>query len=54
MDTKTSDKGAVDRVETTAFGSEQNEAQGFDEMATKRLLRKIDWVLLPFLSLLYL
>lgn len=27
---------------------------GFDIKATKRLLRKIDWKLIPFLSLLYL
>lgn len=29
-------------------------AVGFDEKATKRLLRKIDFVLIPFLALLYL
>jgi hypothetical protein len=27
---------------------------GFDEKATKRLLRKIDYALIPFLALLYL
>ena len=26
----------------------------FDKQATARLLRKIDWTLIPFLSLLYL
>jgi hypothetical protein len=30
------------------------EAQGFDEKATKRLVRKLDWHLIPFLSLIYL
>ena len=30
------------------------ESAGFDERATKKLLRKIDWVLIPFLALLYL
>lgn len=33
------------------------EAQGFtsfDEPATKKLLRKIDWHILPFMSLIYL
>lgn len=27
---------------------------GYDEKATKRLIRKIDWMTLPFLALLYL
>ncbi len=30
------------------------ESQGFDSQATKRLIRKIDWTLVPFLALLYL
>ncbi|KAL8365417.1 hypothetical protein RB595_004292 [Gaeumannomyces hyphopodioides] len=30
------------------------EAQGFDEHATKRLLRKLDWHIIPFMSLIYL
>jgi hypothetical protein len=30
------------------------EAQGFDEKATKKLVRKLDWHLIPFLSLIYL
>ncbi|RYP85757.1 hypothetical protein DL770_004988 [Monosporascus sp. CRB-9-2] len=30
------------------------EAQGFDGPATKRLLRKLDWHLIPFMSLIYL
>ncbi|EON63154.1 hypothetical protein W97_02381 [Coniosporium apollinis CBS 100218] len=31
-----------------------SDSLGFDEKATKRLVRKIDWVLLPFLALLFL
>ena len=30
------------------------EVHGFSKQETKKLLRKIDWVLLPFLALLYL
>jgi hypothetical protein len=30
------------------------ESQGFDERATKKLIRKLDWHLIPFLSLIYL
>lgn len=30
------------------------ETQGFDAAATKKLLRKLDWHLIPFMSLIYL
>lgn len=30
------------------------EPQGFDGLATKRLLSKLDWHLIPFMSLIYL
>lgn len=30
------------------------EAQGYDKNETKRLLRKLDWHLIPFMSLIYL
>lgn len=30
------------------------ELQGYDEHATKKLLRKLDWHLIPFMSLIYL
>jgi hypothetical protein len=30
------------------------EAQGFDASATKKLLRKLDWHIIPFMSLIYL
>jgi hypothetical protein len=30
------------------------EMQGFDAAATKRLLRNLDWHIIPFMSLIYL
>jgi hypothetical protein len=30
------------------------ETQGFDAFATKKLLRKLDWHIIPFMSLIYL
>ncbi len=30
------------------------ESQGFDEARTKKLLRKLDWHIIPFMSLIYL
>jgi hypothetical protein len=33
---------------------ELTESQGFDWSATQRLVRKLDWHLIPFLSLIYL
>lgn len=30
------------------------EAQGYDKAETKRLLRKLDWHLIPYMSLIYL
>lgn len=30
------------------------EVQGYDEHATKKLLRKLDWNIIPFMSLIYL
>jgi hypothetical protein len=41
---ESSSSGLVDLVE----------AQGFEKNATKRLVRKLDWHLIPFLSLIYL
>lgn len=41
MDAKSSDDGHI-------------EAAGFDAAGTKKLLRKIDWTLVPFLAFLYL
>ena len=53
MDARTNEKARVERIENGGV-FEHEEPQGFDKLATKRLVRKIDWVLLPFLSLLYL
>jgi len=33
---------------------DQVELQGFDAQATKKLLRKLDWHIIPFMSLIYL
>lgn len=41
----------VDAVESRSSSSEE---VGYDVKETKKLLRKIDWTLLPFLALLYL
>jgi len=30
------------------------ELQGYDSHATKKLLRKLDWHIIPFMSLIYL
>lgn len=46
-----SQKGDVDMLESVS-GSESE--LGFDEKSTKKLVRKIDYYLVPFLSLLYL
>jgi hypothetical protein len=41
--------------ETFALESgDDAEAQGWDGTATKRLLSKLDWHILPFMSLIYL
>ncbi|KAK6364978.1 hypothetical protein LTS17_011674 [Exophiala oligosperma] len=45
-------KEDVETIETASNSSQ--EAVGFDKKATKRLIRKMDWALLPFLALLYL
>lgn len=49
-------KGAneSDGSSTTPASALALEAQGFDAAGTKKLLRKLDWHLVPFLSLLYL
>ena len=47
------DLGAkIDNAESASSSSQQE--LGFDAGATSRLIRKIDWTLLPFLALLYL
>lgn len=47
-------KGAVEHTETLDSTSDHSNDVVYDEKETKRLIRKIDLVLLPFLSLLYL
>lgn len=55
LDRQTSD---IEELEEKGYEQEtfrhDLEVHGFDKKATKKLLRKIDWVLLPFLSFLYL
>src|SRR3954447_26746294 len=41
-------------VEMVESGSTSSQELGYDAKATAKLVRKIDWVLLPFLALLYL
>ncbi|KEF61622.1 uncharacterized protein A1O9_03190 [Exophiala aquamarina CBS 119918] len=41
-------------VEMVESGSTSSHEIGYDKKATAKLIRKIDWVLLPFLALLYL
>lgn len=40
--------------ESKESGSTSVESLVFDAKATKKLIRKIDWHLIPFLSLIYL
>jgi hypothetical protein len=47
-------KPAFELLENVDSSSEHAQDVGYDAQATKRLIRKIDIVLLPFLSLLYL
>jgi len=57
-DLSTMDEQHKRNLEHVELGSssppEYNEAPEFDERRTKTLLRKLDWHLVPFLSLLYL
>ncbi|KAF2821166.1 high-affinity nicotinic acid transporter [Ophiobolus disseminans] len=48
MEKKASSETAVD------VASGDVELQGYDEHATKKLLRKLDWHIIPFMSLIYL
>ncbi|EXJ80382.1 hypothetical protein A1O1_08526 [Capronia coronata CBS 617.96] len=43
-----------ENVEMLESGSTNSQELGFDKKATKKLIRKLDWALLPFLALLYL
>lgn len=44
----------ADAVEVEPGFVDSIEPQGFDAPATTRLLRKLDWHILPFMSLIYL
>lgn len=46
------EKSNVEMIESVSSSS--SASLGYDEKATKRLVRKVDVVLLPFLALLYL
>jgi len=48
------EKTADTTVVAATLSAEEVESHGFDASATKKLLRKIDWHLLPFMSLIYL
>ena len=42
------------KIESLESASSSSQDLGYDAKATSRLIRKIDWTLLPFLALLYL
>lgn len=44
----------ADAVEVEPGSIEVVESQGFGAPATHRLLRKLDWHIIPFMSLIYL
>lgn len=44
----------TDDTDGTATPVSLESGPGFDAVATKKLLRKLDWHLVPFLALLYL
>lgn len=41
-------------ISTPDLSTGEVESQGFDQAATKKLLRKLDWHIIPFMSLIYL
>lgn len=46
--------GKVDVCPTPDLTIGEVESQGYDAAATKKLLRKLDWHIIPFMSLIYL
>ena len=46
--------GKVDVSPTPDLTTGEVESQGYDAAATKKLLRKLDWHIIPFMSLIYL
>jgi hypothetical protein len=45
---------AVTSTPSTDVAAGEIETQGFDGKATKKLLRRLDWHIIPFMSLIYL
>lgn len=54
LDVKPGEKHVEDLVNTSDSSALEQGETTWDEAATKRLIRKIDWRLIPFLALLYL
>ena len=48
------EKVSLGEVVETTSSETGSQVSGYDQKESKRLLRKIDWHLIPFLSLLYL
>jgi hypothetical protein len=46
--------GRVDISSTPDLSTGEVESHGFDHVATRKLLRKLDWHIIPFMSLIYL
>ncbi|KAJ4406549.1 hypothetical protein N0V91_004491 [Didymella pomorum] len=46
--------GEVDVSSTPDLSTGETASQDFDHVATKKLLRKLDWHIIPFMSLIYL
>lgn len=51
VDTLPGDTSGSNSIDIT---TQVDEAQGYDQKATKALLRKLDWNIIPFMSLIYL
>jgi hypothetical protein len=49
-----SEETTQEKIVSGATSVDVIEAQGFDIQTTKKLVLKLDWHLIPFLSLIYL
>lgn len=55
MDTNIGEKNADSTANSTKLTViDITEAAGYDHKATRNLLRKLDWHIIPFMSLIYL
>jgi hypothetical protein len=54
MPTKVAEKNVGVLTVSASESVDSIEAQGFDVARTKKLIGKLDWHLIPFLSLIYL